>query len=72
LAGQGRGIGLRKVNRVLFSFILGVKNILIVAGAKELMPPWRTEVGKIVRSRRDGGKFLVEDDVELRSNRSSL
>jgi len=72
LSSWGSGIGRRQVNKVQFSFILGVKNILIVAGAKELMPPWRAEVRKIVRRRRDGGKFLVKDDMELRGNRSSL
>jgi len=48
LTGWGRILGRSEVKELLFCLVLGVQNILVVAGAKKLIPLGRSKVGKIL------------------------
>jgi hypothetical protein len=56
----------------LFCCIFGVENILIVAGAKKLIPLKRTKVGKIFGLRGDSRELFIEDHMKLWGDCSSL
>jgi hypothetical protein len=72
LTGWWRVLSRSEINELLFRLVLRVKNILVVTGTKKLVPLGRSKVGKILGLGGDGRKFLIEDNMKLRSDSTSL